>query len=607
MNTENYKNCLFATGMQTGNLIASYNFSNQIDSVILNDLYDTGDCYFFNGFDNVFIASKNNLSILQSGLAFNYPFTGYFSGQQYASVQRDGLSTDFNILLDFSFDDCSPSVSRVLASNATGSSLSSGLVFGINQANKFFLEYGSGINKRIHTSKLGISQNNVINFGVNDKLFHLRKYDFLDSVVLGESFDLENFLPSNNLIFSKSFGVYSGFSGKFNQVFLSSNDSNGLYGDYYECMFCTGVANGTITGQQVSASINDPLSYYNYSVSGTGITGYENVTVYDSFTNTYISSLSGVTGNFLVDTFVTGDLVYSTEFFETDTSTVFLNEDLRSSYADLVKINFINVPESGDLLEVYDYHYKNTNINLKNTTFDSDLALFSNGMLLISGLDYSVTSGAMSDSFDSSDEIRINRISTPIQYLLYSGLYDSYKKLTGEGLDYYPPQSQFYESGDGNITITGLAGLFYSGFSLTGHDLFMNGQKIYTGIDYETGVYGGKESVIIYAANFNDADLAITTGILGALISVDYQTESVLAFCPRQPGVFSADVSFLSGSLPSHSLSGKSEEVWLNGIKLIGSIDYGKVYPCSSYAYNFNISDLPYIFCNNNDDFFNIN
>ena len=90
-------------------------------------------------------------------------------------------------------------------------------------------------------------------------------------------------------------------------------------------------------------------------------------------------------------------------------------------------------------------------------------------------------------------------------------------------------------------------------------------------------------------------------------MSVDYQTESVLAFCPRQADSFSDSVNFLSGALFSWDLSGKNEEVWLNGIKLIENIDYGKVSPCSSYAYNFNITVLPYIFCKDGDGFFNIN
>ena len=607
MNTENFKECLSATGIQTGELIASYNFSNQVDSVILNDIYATGDCFFNDGFNNVFNASKNNLAILQNGAPFNSQFTGYFSGLQYASVQGESILTDFNVLLDFSFDDCSPTFSRVLMSNATGSSLSSGVVLGINQANKFFLEYGTGYGKRIHTAQIGVSQNNVINFGINDELFYLRKYSVLDQSISSESFNLENFSPSDKLIFAKSFGVYSGFSGKFNQVFLSSNNSDGSNGNYYECLFCTGTTISTATGQEEVVFIEDSLSYYNYSISGTGITGYQNVTIYDEFTNTYVSNESGVTGSYLISTLATGDLVTGTGFFETSSSSVFLNNARRSSYLDLIKINFINDLESGDLLDVRDYLNRNTDINLKNMPFDSDVAIFSNGMLLVSGLDYTITSGLLSDSFDSSDELRINRINKPVAYLLYSGLVDSYKKATGDGSVYYPSQSQFYESGDGNITITGLSGLFYSGFSLSQHDLFMNGQKIYAGIDYQTGSYGGAESLVIYADNFNDADLLITTGVAGVLVSIDYQTESVLAFCPRQTASFSDTVTFLNGALFSWDLSGKSEEVWLNGIKLIEDIDYGKVRACSSYAYNFNITVLPYIFCKDGDEFFNIN
>ena len=100
----------------------------------------------------------------------------------------------------------------------------------------------------------------------------------------------------------------------------------------------------------------------------------------------------------------------------------------------------------------------------------------------------------------------------------------------------------------------------------------MNGQKIYSGIDYVTGIISGEESLVIYAENFNDANLRITTGISGEIISIDESTESILAFCPIQNVKFNEIISFRTGNLTSYVLSGKDEEIWVNGIKLIKNI-----------------------------------
>lgn len=609
MNTQDYILCEKSFFLETGSLIASYNFKNQVQSVILNDLYTTGECYSVSGENKVFNLDKHNLAILKTGSSFSSPFTGYFSGQEYAFVLTSQNLTNFSALLDFNFDSCSANFNQVLFSSASGNSLVSGAILGVNAVNRLFLEYGSDQNKKIHTCDFNISKNNIVGLSISDSHFSISKYDPLRKTLSNNSFPIESYSPSDKLFFFKPFNSYSGFSGKVNQIFISNaaNSFDNVYN--YECSFCSGIETGINTYEFLSTGFI-PISIYADPVSGMQITGSGSSSYPEAISNVSVSSSYDLSGVIEVGSNITGDLIITSTYMDEAYSIVRFDNQKIIDYSDVLTINFLNPLESGDLLDVYDYSGENSSVNVNGDPgVDKHIALFSNGMLLISGLDYSITDGVIENYFDESDEVRFNYIDKKIDYLIYSGLHDSYKQVTGTGsfTEYYPSNSQYLESGDGNITITGLEGLFYGGFSLLDYDLFMNGQKLYTGINYSTGVYGGKESLIINAQVFNDAKLAITTGLSGGLLSIDEQTESILAFCPIQTGNIIKKETFLLSATTSYVISGANEEVWLNGIKLIDKIDYSRTFPCSSYSYNFHIKDLPYIFCNESDDFFNIN
>lgn len=609
MNTQDYLICANSFSLETGSIIGSYNFSNQVDSVIINDLYATGECYFVSGENKVFYLDKHNLAILKTGSNFSSSFTGYFSGQHYASIITDQKFTGFSALIDFNFNNCKSNFNQVLFSSASGNSLDSGIVIGVNMANRLFIEYGVGQGKRIHTCEFEMAKNNIVGFSIGQSGFSVSKYDPTVNTLYQNVFFSENYSPSDKIFFFKSFDSYSGFYGKVNQIFISNveNSFDNIYN--YECSFCSGIETVINTQQFLSTGL-DPISIYGESIFETQVTGLAYDSFLDPVYNLFVYTPSSITGSVEVAPNITGDLVVTTGYLYSDYAIPHFDNQKIQDYSDLISINFINPLESGDLLDVYHYPKDNSNINFYGEPeTGKNVALFSNGRLFISGLDYDLASGQIGNFFDQDDMITFNYIENKIEYLIYSGLHDSYKQPTGTGLftGFYPSNSQYLESGDGNVTITGLESLFYEGFSLLDYDLFMNGQKIYTGINYSTGIYSGKESVIIYAQVFNDAKLAITTGSSGQLVSVDEQTESILAFCPVQTGSILKKATFLSSANTSLAISGLNEEIWLNGIKLIDRIDYSRTFACSSYSYNFNIKDLPYIFCKDNDTFFNIN
>jgi len=608
MNTQFYLQCLNSNGLNSGDLVGSYNFANQVGSTILNDLYPTGECYFVSGENNVFYADKFNLNIFSGSEIFTGAFTGGFSGKHFLLLQNYPPDSGFSILLDVSLKDCNTEYPKVIVSSVTGSDLSSGFLIGINQANRLFLETLENGRSKTYTSKIKINKNNILAFEKAGDFFFIKKYDVVNSKVQSDVFEVENYNNFSQFVIGKSFANYSGFRGNLNHLFLSNASGvNSQDPNCYECAFSTGFLFHQETGTGAFSEI-DPISYFNLEISGTGITGYSDILKFDQVTQTYQIIKTGVTGSFLSGLLLTGNSVEVTGYFTRDVISNQINQSKRSIYSDIITINFISSVESGDLLEIYDFSQENLNLNLdRNNLLTEHLAVFSNGMLLIGGLDYELLgNGTITGGFDSSDEIVINQINKPLQYLLYSGLHENYRQITGSGAltGYYPPTSQFSETGDGNVTITGFDSLFFNGFKLSGYDLFMNGQKIYSGIDYATGITGGKESLIIYASNFNDAKLAITTGVTGELISVDESTESILAFCPIQDQKFNRIIDFRSSDLTSYVISGKSEEIWVNGIKFIKNIDYGRVTDCSSYNYSFNFQALNNIFANYNDTYF---
>jgi len=706
MNTENYKNCLFAKNSSSEFLKGSYNFSNRVGSVILNDLHPTGEVYFKSGNENVFYVDKLNLSLFSGDQVYTGEFTGELKPPLNLRTEKLTSPDDFSVLIDFSIEDCSKTQPTVLFSSCTGVNLSSGIIFGYNAINKWFIEYGTGENKALRTFKdFELNKKNLISFGIKNNIFNFNRYDTINNTVENVQEELENFVHSNKFIFGKSHTGYSGFSGSINHIFISENGEGVEDLNYFECAFCSGFNSG-VDKVLFSQEAFDPLSVFMLDITGTGITGYENSVFYNSSLGIHQSTQILLTGNIILDSILTGskqtgnysvtdvtiinpgtgysigenlyaiggnnpdgtqynsiDLralkltisstgangsvnnyiisgsgnYLSGEYFseaapftwraDGGTGTGFaanpnsfarntiitqeileqpfliplIDENRKKIYNnDSVSIAFISNVESGDLLEIYDYNEINNNIDLSaNQIFSSDLAVFSNGMLFVSGLDYSVSSnGLIEFDSDDSDEIRVNKISSPIQYLYYNGLHENYRQITGSGAltGYYPPTSQFLETGDGNVTITGFDSEFFSGFKLSGYDLFMNGQKIYSGIDYATGITGGKESLIIYASNFTDAKLAITTGVTGELISVDEFTESILVFSPVQNQNYRKILDYRTGNAITYPLSGKSAEIWLNGIKMIKNIDYSIKLPCQYNTRDFNFEDLPYVF-----------
>jgi len=69
-----------------------------------------------------------------------------------------------------------------------------------------------------------------------------------------------------------------------------------------------------------------------------------------------------------------------------------------------------------------------------------------------------------------------------------------------------------------------------------------------------------------------------------------------LAFSPVQNQNYHKILDYRTSNVITYPLSGKSTEIWLNGIKMIKNIDYSIKLPCRYNTRDFNFEDLPYVF-----------
>lgn len=225
--------------------------------------------------------------------------------------------------------------------------------------------------------------------------FTVSKYDPMRKSLTKNSFTLDPYLPSDKAFFFKSFNSYSGFSGKVNQIFVSN--APGSFDDVYnyECSFCSGMETG-INVEQYLLTGFDPLSIYGESVFEMQITGLADSFSSDPIAKVLISKAYDLSGLVEIAPNITGDLVVTTGYLDVEYSIPHFDNQKITNYSDIITINFLNPLESGDMLDVYDYSGDSKDININGDPgVGENIALFSNGMLLISGLDYEIVNGVI--------------------------------------------------------------------------------------------------------------------------------------------------------------------------------------------------------------------
>ena len=356
VNSSGFKYRMNALGLSDSALLCAYDF--------------TKDPSFYTGYVLPTYWSSGSYSGKLNGsspLFFQKSGSGYFNSSNSISILGNIPDDNFSFLFCY---EKSTTGSQVLLSSATGSTYasSSGLVFGVNDANNLYLEYWNSVDGKFSTVySHQIASKNIVYLNKSFQNFNIGVFDPASSSVNASAFPIKNSTYSHSNKFT--------IGGSVNSYWSSGNGFNGFLDDFY-CLsgsfpqdyipalcsgfystmmpkvvsgtgwFCntvsvltgSGVVIGTgITGYQTNVTYLTgyvPTGYYQsgykYSL-GTGVTGYENKYLGDlqdacGFSNPIyvLSPLSGEIFATGVSGFYSGVTTVITPIYQTVTLTGFL-------------------------------------------------------------------------------------------------------------------------------------------------------------------------------------------------------------------------------------------------------------------------------------------
>jgi hypothetical protein len=485
------------------------------------------------------------------------------SGQMSVQIGRDLELQNLHCLFDFDFNACSntgATEATILLTSRREHNDTSGFVFGINSSNRLFFENNGKIrtlNQELRDKNiigLSIAQNQYVNFGV---------FDFTTNSFVSESLTnpLSKSLDDLFLISypSGDHSVYSGAMGNLNHFAILDDVILDRY-DLALSLFCTNASTiaYTTTGRLISVNGVTGVNIYE-----SGVTGFQTFTgailKEDSTTVTGIYTL-GVSGLILTDTrilpiVITGGAVTFTSY----SSVLGYNQSEIKGYSrfDGIFGNDLN----GSQVEVYYYDkfqpYKNINLSnfiLPNVGNSLHPNLYVNGLLASSGVDYDVEDGEILVFNDNSlvETLTVSYSVNPAISMYYTG--------------------QFPVDGGGGIWVSA------SGVLVENQDVYLNGQKLVRGIDFEHGVSG---------TLFN-------SGVL--------ETGCEIVFIAMDDIPIQQVAQYNSTSYLVTGIWGFSEQIWLNGVLQTRGEDYYLVQPCTPPEYFFSANNTQLVY--NNDGYY---
>ncbi len=619
MQSNAFLNCLaynnLVTGIGTGSLLGIYDFSTGSGSaVIYNLLYPTG--YNFSG------NSFNGPAIPLISLAAN------ISGYQFSGVNSYRLgytfSGDFATILDINYNGCARNttgVSYVLLSSATGSSdLNGNFILGINDANRLFFQT-SGY---IKTLQYELKQNDIIYCGLNNNInTKFGVFDILNQKFVYQDGKLPSFQNDNKNLYiggltNRADTQYTGYSGSiYNAIFTNSQLVDADISTCSNCLFATGFSTGV--GAVTNISIPVITGYYLSGINENILTGYIPFTGQITKLDNSILNIIFPSGQYQLQqtqelaTVLTGSISVSTTGTPIYT---FKNDQSKVNGFTTYDIEFDMALTSGDTLEIYTYPTFNSNVNLpiidfQYPTSNSFIQLIGNGLVETFNVDYLVDRGIVSGFF-GDDILQYDLLTGASSITPFSGSWAN-SKIAMSGGSFYPTAAQFLETGSG-INITGITG---KGFSTKLNDVYINGQKMISGYNYDFlddgnyNYFGGVTGLIflkLYTGKVPDfvatSLYAPTGGLATGLINIE---DSELAVLPiyNPFNRFYSDI--VSDTIIYTSVSGFSEIVFLNGVRQKFGNDYTKNFSCTLTSGIVDAPNVPFTFFSNDTGWFNLN
>jgi len=579
MNINDFNNILTGNSVPIENWKIYYDFSKiSGDAIVINALYDANTQY---SGGCVYVEKNPGFIVgLNSGGFNDYEGSGFFSGNSILRVSNYLNEPDWTMFLTYKNTGCQidKDKSTILISNQTNLSDTSGFCFGFNGANKFFIEYNNISGKNTYTSLYEGKNNTSISLSKNSNIFELSVHDFINSENTRELFSLDDYVNSNIYYLGNTYNNdtnYTGFKGYMDDFlylsgYIGYEQRNNLAGG----IFCSITPSSTIL---ITSGYNRITgSIYSASVPiGVGITGYQSVIVGTIPTKNggsiQICNLSGVTGliygeetQFLTGS-ATGSRIVSVVIPEV------INYDFEKlKYYSNNRIKLLYPIDNSDFVEINTYtgffdNYKeitNFDYSLQQFVLGLDytgqsINLFSNGVLQISGSN--INGDIVSGNYNLSDNIYVNS----------NGFFEQFvDKLLYFDITNTPQIIQY----------TG-TGISYSLNNSSNNSMYLNGQKLVSGLNYS-----------INGSNINFSGNILATG----QILATSHTSSLY-------NIFTGDYKALTGNI----IPLTEEQVYLNGI-LQTNNNYIKT-TCQSLLNSlFYPSFKQYNYYNNDENFFNL-
>ena len=540
-------------GLYDNNLKVIYDFKNvYTGGLVFNDKYPTGDQFNY-PLRRIFLEKNPGISTTQSA----FENDDYFDFNSTKCIQILGLSglQNWTVFLKYKIDQCLSGAlnkNRILLFNKTNFNTNSGVCLSIDDGNKFVIE----TKNKFHNTFLESNKECLFSLEKNDTFLNFEMY-YPNAFDVNRSYVQHNDPSAVNDWYIGGFNqyneIYTGFgpSGKVEidafLLFNKSLDSNEKL-DLAQAILSSGrvLYSGFSYTNSIFISGDNLLTG---AIIGSGITGYMYIPtstvvgINGSIFNTF--ELSGISG------LITGSIISGRRFITTGVTTgiqlfnqYIYSGNLENFYENNILITpnntFSNI-DNLDIIEVYGlnktgqgYPYKiyyDPNLNsfkMLNYPLNQNTYFFLNGILQNSG---DINSGYF--QINGSNILANLDANDYGEYKFYTGVTGFTTGITGIGTIY-----------NGSIKL--------SGTNYANSDIFFNGQKLISGINFNK----------IGSTGLN---ILITNGI----------SDGEFSFYPKINNQY-----YITGSDLNtfKNISGLAEEyIWFNGVKMDKNYDYQKI------------------------------
>jgi len=553
MNVSSYLQYLGFAGLSTGTAVYGIYALNSGDSLLnFNLIYPTGSAYLLGTPYSDFLP-----------LIYNGPGTnpnGVLSGQGFYQIS-DQFNSDFSVILSLGYSGClnQNNLNQILSST---SQISGAQLF-ITPSNRlsiqtpdyqFTISREIGVNDFAYFSVLGGRYLNFGLFSMQDNQLYFSNFDEGNPII-----SVSDLYFGGNLHYTNSF---TGYSGQINSIFLfSGNLSQQSVTNCVNASFVTGITYNQISYPYQTFQITGSTWQNVQNIQVTGITQILSAYPKVGGTTGYVYIDSGITGNVTTNqALVPLTTITSGTGYGSGVTFMFNSAQMMSGI--LSDFFFTNGLYSGDIVEIYTYSCFNGNFNgtISNFQYPSSpnvVQLYVNGLADTNSIDYYVSFNNLIVGYDPSDIL---------QYDVYPST------ITG------PYTTGFLQTGTTGanfVNITGASGITISGLN---YDIYLNGQKMASGINYS--VSGNQLTV-----SGNDlTDINDPSG--------DYLE---IKFIPIYPQAIKNTYQITQSQNYLSGVSGFSEQIWLNGLRQMGGLDYLKLPRCRFCSGSFNSPDYSFL------------